>query len=108
LPDKKNVQTASGKAVYRLLYDLRVPTAGGNHFRWLPSGTEAGEDELAGLVLPALEEGGFVKKIAEASYACEACAAHGTADEKKAVHKNLLALREHYSKSHPGLAAPTE
>jgi hypothetical protein len=104
----KGTQTAPGKAVYRLNQDLRVPTAGEQHFRWLSAGTEATEDELDGLALAPLEEGGFIKKIAEATYNCPACKEHGTAAQKKEIYKSLLELREHYGKDHPGLAAPSE
>lgn len=105
---KRTSQTAPGQAVYKLNAPLRVPTSDAGRFRWLPSGAEVGEDELAGLVVPALEAGGFIRKIADATYQCDACRAHGTADEKKAVYKTLLELRDHYGSNHPGLAAPTE
>jgi len=83
---KNSTQTAPGRAVYRLNQDLRVPTSDEKgHFRWLAAGTEATEDDLAGLALGPLEEGGFIKKIAEATYSCEACKEHGTAAEKKVV-----------------------
>lgn len=101
-------QTAPGEAVYLLHTDLRVPTVGDRHFRVIKAGEKATASDLDGLALEPLEESGFVEKVSEATYACEACQENGTAEEKKIIYKNLLALREHYSKDHPGLAAPTE
>lgn len=48
------------------------------------------------------------KESQPAELKCEACKEHGSPAEKKATYKSLGALREHYGKEHPALAAPTE
>lgn len=113
MADKQTVQ-----AVYRLNFVLRVPgeptgkKAGeGPLWKrppiWLPAGYEATTGELAGLQLPALQEGGFIKRIKEAEVPCDFCQAHGTAAQKKERYSSLEAMRDHYQADHPGVR-PTE
>jgi hypothetical protein len=90
MPKKRSSQTAPGLAVYRLNFALRVPSSGRNaaggsvnRAIWLPEGYEANENELAGLVVPALEGSGYLQKIKLPEIPCEACQAHGTATVKK-------------------------
>lgn len=104
---RRRSQTAPGQAVYLLHESLRVPSREGEKFRWLPAGTQANADELAGLVLPALETGGIIEQVSAASYACEACQEHGKAEDKKATYA-LEELQAHYREAHPGLAPPEE
>lgn len=47
------------------------------------------------------------KAAKEPELLCEACQAHGNAEQKKTGYKNIVALREHYGKEHPALSAPT-
>ena len=100
-------QTAPGKAVYLLREALRVPTREDEHFRWIAAGEKASADELQGLNVDALEQGGFIEKVAAEQIACEACLAHGTKAEQKELY-TLEELRAHYAGAHPGLALPEE
>lgn len=103
---KRSTQTAPGHAVYRVNETLRVPISHPDEpVRYITAGSEATSDELAGLVLPALEEGGLIKKISEATYACELCQEQGNAEEKAATY-SAKELADHYGEAHPGYAAP--
>lgn len=97
-------QTRPGEAVYRLNFGLRTPR--GEHRPspiWLPAGYEAGAHELAGLVVPALEEGLIVKMIKEPEVPCEFCQAHGTGAQKKERYSSAAAMAAHYQEAHPGV-----
>ena len=105
-------QTTPGVAVYLLNSDLRVPGTkdpeGPGYDlrpRWVAKGSKAGADELTGLVIPALEAGGFVQRVAEPKVPCEACQTDGTAAEKKARY-SLAEIRAHYAEKHRALSPP--
>lgn len=107
-------QTSPGKAVYLLKQDLRVPgtkAADGPGYdlrpRWIAKGTQAGADELSGLVIPALVYSGFVEQVSGPKIPCELCQEQGSAKDKKATY-TLEELKAHYGKAHPAFAAPEE
>ena len=110
----KGEQTTPGVAVYLLNSDIRVPGTkdpeGPGYDvrpRWIAKGSKAGADELGGLVIPALVISGFIKEVSEAEAACEQCAAHGSAADKKARY-TLKDLRAHYQEKHPAYEPPKE
>jgi hypothetical protein len=71
-------------------------------------GHTTGEKFKAVWVHPALL-GVHLKQVSkDEPLRCPYCAEHGKPAEKKATYADLLALREHYTTDHPGLAAPTE
>lgn len=92
-------QTAPGRVSYKVQLDLAE----------YPAGSTVTADQLAGLNVPALEEGGFLKREKGDPIPCPHCSEHGkNKKEREQEFKDLLELREHYGKEHPGLAAPTE
>ena len=100
-------QTASGKAVYLLHEVLRVRNAEtGERFYYQPGETHTA-DELEGLVLPALVQGGLIEQVEEPKVPCEYCQEHGNKTQKAARYSTPEALAEHYAADHPAVS-PTE
>lgn len=95
---RASAQTAPGEAVYLLHVDLRVPTSSEAKFRWLDKGSKATTSDLAGLVIPALEQSGFIQKVQEASVTCVICEDGKTYTPSK--------LTEHWKQEHPGFTQP--
>jgi hypothetical protein len=92
--------------VYRLNEGLYVHRADGRVY--YKAGSEVSAEELEGLVLPALEQGGFITRKKTEPYPCPACAEHGSAKQKKERHASLEDLVAHYAAEHPALAPPEE
>ena len=96
---------------FRLGIGLQLPP--GSKGPYIPAGEEVTESQLAGLNVEALLQGmtqegePFLKAEPEKLH-CPACEETGTKEEAKKTYKDLNALRAHYGKDHPALAAPTQ
>ena len=89
----------------RLNVGLQLPP--GTKGKYLEEGTEATEDDLAGLNVNALVAAGFVEEMPR-DLKCPACAENGTAAQKKKTYASHAELRSHYDDEHIALQAPTE
>lgn len=99
--------TATGKAVYLLREPLRVRKAATGERFYYQAGEEHSADELEGLVLPALVQGGLIELVKEPQVPCEYCQEHGTKKQKDARYSTPEALAKHYAADHPAVS-PTE
>ena len=90
---------------FRLTVGLQLPP--GTKGKYLEEGSEATEEELAGLNANALLTAGFIEEMPR-DLKCPACAEHGTAAQKKKVYATHAELREHYDSEHIALAVPAD
>ena len=95
------VEGASGE----FLEATRV--GGGDTFK---KGAEVGEEDLQGVYVDALVQGGFLTELDADPVKCPACESDDSATKKAkgTKYENLGELQAHYAEDHVALAAPEE
>jgi hypothetical protein len=71
-----------------------------------PAGKLVTSDDLSGLNVSALEEGGFLEVKSVEKQQCPSCAERNARGKTKTY--TALQLADHYRKEHPGLVPPQE